>query len=365
MRPIELSPVGRTMLAPPPETAHATLCTVEDSVNLFGQRLTVQAMPFMSQDAQYLRCAHADLWMVLYHAHLAHGLPRRLSEEIHQAAMGGVIVGRQVPSDGLSVQQILQALDVFGMSAAQVDVPRSYQESRRLGLRGLAPTLCRYINSGMPPMVHSSNHIWLVIGYERMGEGRHAFYCHDDAHGPYLRVENPWEDRLEHHEPWQGVLTPMPQKLYMGAERAELIGSNMLRQGARAAGSAEQLREALMADEVSYRTYALRSNQFKEGVTGRQQESAGRQYRLLQLPRYVWVVEATDRRLRGHADGVLGEALIDPTYHHEAHATDLRPLLALHVPGRLLTFPPDHESVDGLDYEGFSPYRSGCAYVRD
>ena len=86
LRPLPSTPVGRTMIAPPPGLERAVRCEATEKVSLFGTPLWITAMPFLSQDAEYLRCAHATLWMVLRHAHLAHGLPRRLTADVHDAA---------------------------------------------------------------------------------------------------------------------------------------------------------------------------------------------------------------------------------------------------------------------------------------
>lgn len=124
MRPLPSSPVGRTMIAPPPELAGAVRCEATEVVDLFGWPMTVTAMPFVSQDAQYLRCAHADLWMTFYLAHLSQGLARRLPHEIHDATMGGVIAARQVPSEGLSLEQMLGGMTKLGLSPALLPLPR-------------------------------------------------------------------------------------------------------------------------------------------------------------------------------------------------------------------------------------------------
>ena len=135
LRPLPSTPVGRTMIAPPAGLEGAIRCEATERVSLFGTPLWITAMPFLSQDAEYLRCAHATLWMVLRHAHLAHGLPRRLTAEVHDAALGGVIVGRQVPSEGLSVQQMLSGATRLGLSPGLMHLPATRRGGRR-GRRG-------------------------------------------------------------------------------------------------------------------------------------------------------------------------------------------------------------------------------------
>lgn len=121
MRPLTAAPVGRTMIQPPDDLDDAVLCLAEDKTHVWGRRLTVKAMPFSSQDQQYLRCAHSSVWMMLYHAHLRHDLPRRLPHEIHGAAVGAAAFGfRQVPSEGLSAGQVVRALTELGLSLIHI-----------------------------------------------------------------------------------------------------------------------------------------------------------------------------------------------------------------------------------------------------
>ena len=53
MRPLPSAPVGRTLIAPPPDLKGATLCLGTDTVHLWGHTLSVRAMPFVSQDKEY------------------------------------------------------------------------------------------------------------------------------------------------------------------------------------------------------------------------------------------------------------------------------------------------------------------------
>src|SRR4051812_17143588 len=200
LRPLPSTPVGRTMIAPPPGLDGGIRCEATERVSLFGTPLWITAMPFLSQDAEYLRCAHATLWMVLRHAHLAHGLPRRLSAEVHDAALGGVIVGREIPSEGLSVQQMLAGATRLGLSPGLMHLPGARDEdaaeharSGRLSLRAI---LCRYVNSQLPPLVLSTTHAWVVVAYRRdpADDRRVTLWRHDDARGPYVAVDDPFAE---------------------------------------------------------------------------------------------------------------------------------------------------------------------------
>lgn len=325
MRPLPGSPVGRTMITPPAELSGAVTVKATETVNLFGFDLAVTAMPFISQDAQYLRCAHASIWMILRHATLQHGLPKRLPGEIREAGVGGVVVGRQMPSDGLSVAQMLGALDRLGLPAGLLEPdqnagPESTPEPGSLTLYGV---LCRYVNSDLPPIVVSETHAWVVVGWRRspsLGHAKLTLWRHDDARGPYMRVDDPWNEPESAHRPWRLILTPLMPKMNIDAERAEATGATWMELmikawGTMPDGSPSRAAEALTNGRLTWRTFAVTSNAFKSRLALRGLDPyLVSLYRTTQMPRYIWVIEAVDRDERAAAKpDVLGEIILDST----------------------------------------------------
>jgi hypothetical protein len=381
LRPLPSTPVGRTMIAPPPGLEGAVRCEATERVSLFGTPLWITAMPFLSQDAEYLRCAHATLWMVLRHAHLAHGLPRRLTAEVHDAALGGVIVGRQVPSEGLSVQQMLEGATRLGLSPGLMHLPTSPEEDAaadavveraeagpgrradpQTGRLSLRAVLCRYVNSQLPPIVISARHAWVVVAYRRdpANDRRVTLWRHDDARGPYIEVADPFHEPEEAHRPWQTAILPLLPTIYVTAERAEAAGRLWFAGYLRRADEDEPVAHASVAGELTFRTYVVRSDAFLEGLTARGVDPAlADLYRLAAVPEHLWVVEAVDRAARrlGRPD-VVGEALIDATAstHHEPLQEGL---VALHG-GRLAhRIGPDHGTRRDLRLADPGHYRTG------
>ena len=369
MRPLERTPVGRTMLAPPPEMAGDVLCLADETVSLFGWDLPVSGVPFVSQDEQFLRCAHAVQWMVLRHAHLRHGTPRRLPVDIHDASTGGLVVGRQSPSAGLSLAQMLDGLTRLGMSPTLIDLPDSRDASEEERELSLFAIVCRYINSELPPIVVSKDHARVVVGYHSarpfpQHEGI-MLYVHDDARGPYIRIANPWSEGDE----WKLAVPPLPPKFHLTAEKAEEIGRQWYRRLCNAAGTEdgapEPFIEAVRRGRIHYQTYAVLARDYKRdlGVRGLGQE-VEHLYRFTQWPRYLWVVEAHDTALmpKQH-ESVVGEIIIDPTSHQFSDMHDAG-ILAVHVHGTATTRIPDHETGRRAMWRDFQPYETGCPPVR-
>jgi hypothetical protein len=159
IRPLTWAPVGRTVIRPPRVTS-GRMCVISDPVDVFGTPLIASGVPFMSQDGSYLRCAHAAQWMVLYHAFRRGVVERPTPSLVQQAGMGGEVVGRQVPSSGLSPAQLLHSLHELGLSPGREPLPGTQDESQRSSRSSLPAVLCRYVNSQMPPIVMSRSHVW-------------------------------------------------------------------------------------------------------------------------------------------------------------------------------------------------------------
>jgi hypothetical protein len=129
------------MLQPPPGMADAVRAQVRDQVNFLGQNLIVDGVPFMQQDTQLGRCAHAAAWMCHYAGHRRDGVARQPMADFSLAANPGLGYGRPLPSQGPTVQQLLELLRTFDLPAS---CPPRPVDTRLVGI------CCRYLNSGLP-----------------------------------------------------------------------------------------------------------------------------------------------------------------------------------------------------------------------
>ena len=352
LRPLPGAPVGRTILVPQAGTRPHVTCLARDEVNLLGERLRVEGTPFISQDAQMSVCAHATLWMIAHYHHLAFGGPRLLPGDITAAVPDDV--GRGIPSIGLTLYQISVASSRLGYPALVygLDPPPPGESPLRLA--------CRYLNSGIPVIVGGAEHAFVLIGYERLKAGqpdeRIRFIRHDDQAGIYINVDN---YLLDEYAPWEYLVIPLPQKVYMSGEDAEVIGEAYIRQALddNAARIGTDLRDRLdcMHRELSFRSTVLRSNEFKTGLETRQVPSKlAAVYRRMQMSRWIWVVELVDRELRRRNEPcVLAEAIIDATGQlRDMHALSWR------VPGIVGQWNPDTDTLSHGDLDFIPPLRS-------
>jgi hypothetical protein len=370
LRPLPVAPVGRTMIAAPPALADAVRCEGDQDVHIFGWPFTIRAMPFISQDTQLLRCAHAALWMVLRHASLVHDQPQRLPGEIFDAALGGVVIGRQLPSEGLSSHQLLSAMFAMGLSPTGKRLPQSAEDEQAAGVLRLYGMICRYINSRLPPVVISKSHAWVLVAYKRTASAGNSviqLWRHDDARGPYLPIDDPWNEPEPAHRPWVAAYLPLLPKAYLDAERAETVGRSWVdgfRQSDLVAGTTLATAAARpdSLEQATLRTFLVESWRFKQGLVARgMPTNLATAYRTAPMSRYVWVIEIVDRlaRSQGQSD-VIGEVVLDATLTQFEPLDDFTSMLALHVDD--FAYMP---GVDGANALTLTPpagvlYRTGC-----
>lgn len=352
IRPSPLGRVGRTVLTPPRNFSETVQTAVRDVVNFFGQSLEVIGVPFAQQDTQFGRCAHIAAWICHYTGVLRGDVGRRAMAEFSLFADASVAEGRPLPSQGLTGLQLSNLMREFNLPPIVYrmgSLPSSGQEPRvpphgpdddagTWDTRAIA-VLCRFLNSGYPVLVGTHEHAFVIVGYRREvrnGQPWIGFIRHDDQRGPYLAVGNILDDvdaaTGDRHSPWQLLLAPVPEKLWLLPEAAERAGRDLLLRydalaGVPAFASLEKSRR------LTFRTVAMTSASYKGRAATRGLDGAScRELVLARLPRLIWIVEAVDRDARAAgAASVIGEIVFDST------SSDVAPnVLAIRVPGALL-----------------------------
>lgn len=363
LRPLPGARVGRTMLcAPSSLMAHVT-CQADDKVNVFGHTMIVRASPFMAQDAQLGVCAHMTLWTSAYFHHLAYGRKRVLPVDIADAVPANLGMGRPAPSTGLTVAQI-------AAGSLALDLPALVYDCDSLPKGESIPRIaCRYLNSGMPVVVAAGGrHAFVLVGYRRDWAGtldeRLRFICQDDERGPYQLIEDFNHDR---YGKWDHLIVPLPQKVFVPGEVAEELGRVRLRQ---ALGDSDDVQSArIVADierppedplSITFRSTVIRSNLFKATIRHRRASAdVAALYSRMQLPRWMWVVEAIRRGARNADEhGVVAEVVIDAT----DHSRDMK-FLAMRIPGALWSWLPDTDEAAPRALAAEEPYESVSRHV--
>lgn len=364
LRPTELGPVGRTVLRPPPDMRPRALCTVTETPSLFGNELRVTGVPFMQQDGEMLRCAHAAAWLCHYVGWSRGIISRKLTAELAAMSASGS-KHRPMPSSGLNGEQMQRLFGKLELPALFFDVhdlpdtpaPMTepaggpmreildgLRERRRSASPGepspeeqrrerLMRVICKYVNSGLPVVVFTrrdrEHHAFVIVGWRDDGDGQVTLIACDDQVGPYELLDGA-AGRDDLRGDWVSLMVPLPRPVLLTGEAAETRARAIVvlaaaradptKQEADLAALAPDL-ETLRGGDVSIRSRLLRGRDLKGLLRADERgRDAVRLLRLARLPEHVWLVELHSRQAR--RDGrpcVLAELVFDSTSH------DLRP----------------------------------------
>lgn len=274
-------------------------------------------------------------------------------------------------------------------------------------------TVCRYLNSGIPCILSQDDdrHTYVICGYLRQEDltptedrvttevDLHsdvvAFLVMDDQDGPYrlYTVESIVSDLLDPDDD-QGVtiLVPLPRGLWLSGTDAEVLGAEILAAAVRQRlehfdswaehseldgearaehhNALRDLHESLRDDpsqaNFAIRSYATNGSDFKSGFTSRINDAgAARTVGYTSLPKYVWVVEAIDRRLRaqpGANPHVRATVVLDASAVPALGDARFSSGLLIHLPGQLSRVTAAGEDIfadEAWTATGIEPYFSG------
>jgi hypothetical protein len=310
----------------------------------------VPAFPFISQDRQYGRCAHAVLWMIAHYHHQLNDTPARTMSEIVQAASEHELE-RTVPSRGLTEEQVGATLHKIGLAAVKYSIRDD--GNTRLTREEVGTLVRRYLNSRIPLVLATPGHLTAIIGAREGPGGLEVIRC-DDERGAYC----PQKIDLtpEGAERWTLLFVPLPGRIY-------LLGEDVARP-ARA-----QLADLMRAPQFGRPSLRGRTLRFREYVTDSRRYKKALQERGLPdrtvaghlqvpCPRWIWVAEIQDAKLAALAQPcTLAEIAIDATSDRE-HPQ----FLFANLPGLRASWSAHADTPEVVGDQGsFQPYRSGTA----
>jgi hypothetical protein len=392
IRPLLAFRVGDTVLKSPcyisrsdgkgSQRFHLSHCSATFAVSLLGNKLTVKGMPFIQQETNVAVCAEADLWMVARYLNKMSETIRYRPAEITDLATRPYAHGPA--RDGLTDAQIFGAFRSMNLKA-QPYFPENPEVARDF--------LYMCVESSIPVIASLPGHVVVVIGHDykkkmrfrkglrSMSELVENFYVHDDAAGPYLpmrvgktvyrgsesslrgtelltlngqvlemcivplpaRVHLTLDDILEKIEPWLELIND-----YISAEMPNV--------------PKKFLWPPWPKRGLIRRTYLRRSNEFKSdllrGTGPKRNLDVIAQYRCMQMPKYVWVVELADPRdLEGqnpYDRQIRGEMIFDSTANRHAIEDCL---LSFHYDSRLYVRGHGERRSLFIVGEGGSPYQ--------
>jgi len=354
IRPVYGQPVCRTMLDPGPDLEDAVSCIVPAHAHPYGHDLQVPAFPFISQDRQYGRCAHAVLWMIAHYHHLLHETPACTMSNIAQIA-AELEVERTVPSRGMTEEQVGATLRRIGLAAVKYRIWDGNDDKPKalLDRNEISTLLRRYLNSRIPLVLATPGHLTAIIGGSQRGDTLEVVRC-DDERGAYH--PQTIDLRKASDERWNLIFVPLPGRIYLLGEEVERPAREVFGELTRRPGFD---RSAFRGREHRFREYVVDSRRYKHELQHRGLPTATvRAHLQVPCPRWIWVVEVQDRSL-AHAGEpcTLGEIAIDAT-SDGGHPQ----FLFANLPGLRASWKAHDVAPEVLRQNGsFEPYLSGTA----
>jgi hypothetical protein len=368
LRPTDLQRVGRTVLKPTLTDPHSQFvhCRADFCVHILGHTLTVNGMPFIQQDTQVGACAQASLWMLARYMSRRFGHREFLPSEINQSAKAKGAMGRALPAEfGLNWKQMLDALEAMGLSAwsyssltlddcsdhidTAFPLPKKAttrkKDSHRMFVRmvKLADIAYRYIESGLPVILGTSNHALVCIGhtYDHKAKASAAiqripaFVVHNDASGPYqtmpiFRLDGTNLPFMEVED----VIAVVPPEVTLRGEEAESMSRHAIRAflALKTGDKKHTIYRKLilhlrpdfagLLDRLEFRTFLMPSVEFQskvrlEAAENRFDTALAKRLIELDYPKFIWITEVSSSALLNHPRRedrkCLGRVIIDST----------------------------------------------------
>jgi hypothetical protein len=206
VRPLPGCPVGRTVLRYKTDDPNRHITVVRRYVShLAGIPLNLKSLAFQQQDRAVSACATTALWAATQKAAFQDDMTVPSPTKITQcASKAGLVLGRIMPAEGLTIGQMCQAIAELGLSP----VLRKVEGMPIVG-KMLIHT---YLKSGMPVIAalkkagDPEGHAVVIVGYRidpslpsvvkfKGDSFNHdsaqisKLYIHDDRLGPFARAE--------------------------------------------------------------------------------------------------------------------------------------------------------------------------------
>ncbi len=339
IRPLENHPLGRSFLSPVAVKSKNILSALADEKILLGcHQLRCSGFSHISQDSETMSCAESSIWMLIeyYSAKYKEYKPVLPSDITDNLAKNSF--RRLLPSDGLTIFQISQAIKEFGFST-KIYFKDNYK-NKEAGT--FHKYLYYYIESGIPVILSLDNgkgdgHAVVAIGHEESfilkpenrrniaestkrkiyvndtGLNCEKIIIMDDNHNPFASVPFESPGILYRNKNLQNLkiryfIAPLYNKIYLDAEKAYKTFESVI------TDKIIGLQENNDKNPYVIRFFLTSAKSFKNRLSNMPQIHSEMKQQLIytSLPKFIWIGEITDNNLYSQ-DLAKGIILIDAT----------------------------------------------------
>lgn len=356
IRPTLNSMFGRSLISPCAfEHSNFKICQLEMECLIFGVKMKVSGFPHSGQDEETIKCAETTIWTLMeYFGHKYPDYKPALPSIIHKT-LERVSYQRQLPSDGLTMDQISFVLKDYGFGTKNYSATQ-YKES-------FHDLIDCYIESGIPVLVGLSSkgglgHVVIVIGkevkkaidmeriqilaypieepvfnYYDVAQLAGNYVIQDDNLQPYrtISLNSPGEHYIDEDcQTYEidSVIVPLYTKVYLEAYIAKRL-----------------MLEIIVSEKWGYRfepgviqrTFLASSRSFKHHICNLETFSVllKNWLLLIKLPKFVWITEVYDKE--GYSKEIprpIGIIILDAT---EANHSTMDALIFASYPDRTIS----------------------------
>lgn len=306
IRPLAESCIGRNLISPKAKRISSMLiCKTSAHPTCMGLKMRVEGFPHSSQDGEVMSCAETTLWSILEYFGSKYSDYRPALPSDIIAALKPFSYERQIPSSGLSFEQISIVLKNQGFGS------KVYERNNPM----FQEIFTCYIESGIPLAVcietKDFGHAVVCIGRKDINrdiiqtEGDSQIYgknyciwnkCveefifNDDNYPSYqpttFKKPTAYYSDVDWHS---GIIThfivPLHPKVYLDAELA-IQASNYLVAKKINVPEHNVIRTFLVSNRT-YREYIIKNDDISEEIK--------QVYLHIDMPKFVWVTEISDK----------------------------------------------------------------------
>lgn len=335
--------IGRNIISPlaMKVTKPILVCKARIDSSCYGIKLEADGFPHASQDAETMTCAQSTIWMLMeYFGNKYSCYHPTVSSEIERI-LTPFVFERQLPSKGLTYNQVSVALREFGLGTKIYGLPQNYTDEQQAHFNEI---LACYIESGVP----------LAIALTGNGNG-HAVVCEGrediDKHDVIKRSQTingktiySWNDTVanlkfvfndDNFPCYQSDNLLDPCARYNKLKRPDLAAMQICQfiaplynkvymDADMAIGESKQMITKMIPniDGCVVRTLLTSSRSFREHIAHLGSFSDGQRKALLNIamPKFIWLTEVSTPE-QFYQDKVRAMLLLDATGSPKGHAS--------------------------------------------
>lgn len=355
LRPIMNSLFGRSLISPKAFSEdNFKICQHETDCLILGVKMKVSGFPHSAQDQETIKCAETTIWALMEYFGNKYADYKPVLPSVIHKTLESVSYQRQLPSEGLTMDQISFALKEFGFGT------KSYSAEQYESIYDLIDC---YIESGIPVLTGMSSaeglgHVVIVVGkenqsitnfqditplqypeqdpvftYYNTSQFPANYVLQDDNLQPYriVSLTNPGEHYIDDDSQTykiDSVVVPLYTKIYLEAFVAKQLMLEIITNSEFGYSFPE---------EVILRTFLASSRSFKNHVcTHNTMSDFLKNFIItLKMPKFIWITEIyTIKGYKEAAPQPIGIIIVDAT---EANNTTFDALIFASYPDRTIS----------------------------